>query len=130
MNMIRVRNFAGAILVSALLSGCMTMQAINRDVAKTNEVATTAAEGYMSRAVPETPVRGPIVTDAPFVDTRPVPVAPKYPVVFQKALQFQEPIGVPVQVLARRIEDLTGIRVTYQSELVDFVAADPAASAI
>lgn len=126
----RIRNVTVTVVVSALLSACTTMQAINRDVAKSNEITAATAEGYMSRPVPDAPVRGPIVTDAPFVDVRPVPVAPKYPAVFQKVLQFQEPVGVPVQVLARRIEDLTGIRVTYQSELVDFGAADPAAAAV
>lgn len=123
--MMRRYALAGAVLA---LSGCTTMQQVTTDVREDNQAALLRAETALQRG-PITPVRGPVVTDLPYVDVRPVPAKQAYPLVFQRDVRFEEPVGVSIQVLAQRIEALTGLRVTYQAELVSQAEAAPPAAA-
>lgn len=116
---------AGAVLA---LGGCTTMQQVTTDVREDNQAALLRAETALQRG-PITPVRGPVVTDLPYVDVRAVPAKQAYPLVFQRDVRFEEPVGVSIQVLTQRIEALTGLRVTYQSELVAQVESAPQAAA-
>lgn len=117
-----------AVAAAVTMTGCMSMQEITRDVNQANDSALQRAEGALAPRQ-HTAVRGPIITDAPYVDTRPVPVQPRFPLIFQREVTFAEPVGVPIQVLAQRIEQLTGMRVTYQSELVSEAAQQVSATA-
>jgi type IVB pilus formation R64 PilN family outer membrane protein len=87
------------------------------------EDATTA----LNRAQVVQPVRGPVVQDVPYVDVRPVPKRDTLPLIFQREVTFNEPIGVPFQVLAQRIQAQTGVSVTYQAELLETSEAAGAA---
>jgi type IVB pilus formation R64 PilN family outer membrane protein len=76
------------------------------------------ASTALDRAQLVQPVRGPVVQDVPYVDVRPVPKRDTLPLIFQREVTFNEPIGVPFQVLAQRIQAQTGVAVTYQAELL------------
>lgn len=118
-----MRTFKLTLCVAAAVAlvGCSTMQEIREDARTTHEDAVDSASSLMAgRASRGTgPVQGPVVTDIPFVDVNPVPIATRYPLVFNRIVMFNEPIGVPLPTLAQRVRDLTGLTVTYQTEIVD-----------
>lgn len=118
---------AGAVIAS--LAGCSTMADIREGAASTQGQAVAAAEsmlaGRPARSV--TPASGPVVTEGSFVDIRPVPRRAQYPSNFYQTVTFNEPAGLPLQVLAHRVNALTGVRLTYQSELVIGSANNPMA---
>jgi len=120
--MIRSIIFAAA---AAFLAGCASTapQRVTASQASIENDASTA----MNRSQVVQPVRGPVVSDVPYVDVRPVRVHTTLPVAFTRTVRFNEPIGVPIQILAQRIEAQTGVRVTYQAELAE-AAGEPASA--
>lgn len=123
--------FSKAAIVFALVAsvgGCASMNQIHREVSTQNRQVEGELERSLVRPEPAVP-RGPIVTDTPWVNAKPIPVEPTFPLAFQKVVVFREPIGVPIAVLAQRIEGETGIRVSYQSELVSG-GAEPAGAPV
>jgi len=64
-------------------------------------------------------ITGAVVTDVPYVDVRPVQSKPRYPASFRRTVTLNEPLGVAMPVLARRLESMLGIQVEYQAELTD-----------
>lgn len=108
-----------AACIVTVLTGCSTMVEI-RDAAQTaqstaNDGARSAFDGRASRSAG--PVRGPLITDVPFVNTKPVPVVGRYPINFSRVVTLNEPMGIPLSTLAARMQALTGIAVTYQTEV-------------
>lgn len=105
---------------ATLLAGCSTMVQIREDARDAHSQARHEARDLLdaraSRHAPS-PV-GPIISDLPYVDTRSVARAPRYPATFSQHITVNEPMGVPIKVLAQRVLAMTGVRMLYQSELV------------
>lgn len=118
--MMKMKAGALALAIAGTLAGCSTMVEIREGARTTHDSDSRRAEQLLearrAREAP-TPV-GPIVTDTPFVDVRPMGKATRYPPSFRRVLTFNEPAGLPLQVLAQRVEAMTGVRLKYQSELV------------
>lgn len=113
-----------SLLSAALLAvtGCTSVYELHRDAKNQNQATSTVADQLLSQAAPkENAVAGPIITDLPYVDTRPIRTAARYPLTFKQQVTFNEPAGIPIQVLAGRFEALTGIRMMYQAELSEGV---------
>lgn len=109
------------VVVALAASGCTTMVE-TRDMARTgiDEAKDTTESLLASRPSSAAgPVRGAIVTDVPYVDVKPVPVAVRYPLSFGRIMNVNEPIGVPLAMLAQRIREHAGITITYQTEIID-----------
>lgn len=114
------RYTALAVAMFALTACATTAPQRTADLQASTEAEATAA---LNRAQLVNPVRGPVVQDVPYVDVRPVPKRDTLPSIFQRVVTFNEPIGVPFQVLAQRIQAQTGVSVTYQAELLAKVEA-------
>ncbi|HGM5506804.1 TPA: hypothetical protein ACKPYM_000794 [Stenotrophomonas maltophilia] len=107
---------SAAIAQSLLLAGCGTAIEMRREVRTKHEVATTQVESLLQsqrRQMERASASG--ISDRPYVDVNPVRRTAEQPPVFSTEVVFN---GVPLQVLAQRIEATTGIRISYQSELL------------
>lgn len=109
---------ATALIVA--LAGCSTMNEIRSDARNTQGQAEANANAqFAGRAARHgLPVNGAIITDTPYVDARPMRRAARYPSTFNRTIVVNEPMGVPIQVLAQRVQAMTGVQMLYQSELV------------
>lgn len=106
-------------MAACLSAGCSTMMEIRSEAAKGHEDADARARALLgAREAQVKPVTGPVVTDLPYVDARPIRRSESYPQSFYRQVTVNEAIGVPMQVLAKRLEGLLGVRVMYQSELL------------
>lgn len=116
------KRLALAVTVAALvaLAGCTTMQDVKRSAESGNTAADSAAQALLDGRISKLgiPARGPVVTDVPFVDVTPVPVRERLPLAFSRMVTFNEPAGIPMNVLAARIQAVTGLVVSYQPELL------------
>lgn len=117
--MIRAKTLLSALCLT-LLAGCSTMMDIRNDARDAQSQARNEArELLQARAAKQPgPAIGPVITTMPYVDTRPTPRPPQYPVAFSRQVTVNEPMGVPIRVLAQRVQAMTGVRMLYQSELV------------
>lgn len=114
-----LKNAVLAAAIVAVVGGCTTMVETRRAAGRDARMLEATAHN-MRDARPASqaqPVTGPIITDAPYVDARPMPRATRYPVAFQRQVVMNEPMGVSLHTLAQRVEALSGVRVYYQSEL-------------
>ena len=112
---------ASALLIALLVAGCSTMVDIRTDARETSDSADGQAASLMATRPSQMAgaVRGPVVTDMPFVDVNPVPTTARYPIQFNRMVMFNEPIGVPLATLAQRVREETGVQISYQTEIVD-----------
>lgn len=114
-------NFKPFVLTAAiaLLVGCSTMTEIRSDARDSQQATHDVAQGYLDSRPARIlgPSTGPVVTDLPYVDARPMARAPRYPASFSRQVTVNEPMGVPISVMAQRVFAMTGVRVTYQSEI-------------
>jgi len=69
-------------------------------------------------------ITGAVVTDVPYVDVNPVPSRPRYPLNFRRNVTLNEPLGVAMPVLARRIESMLSVNVEYQAEVTSALKED------
>jgi len=114
-----IRHACVALAGAALLAGCSTMVDIRQGAqdaqAEAKDSARTMLHGRPAKA--SIPVRGPLVTDVPFVNTTPVPVVGRYPINFSRVVVLNEPHGVPLSLLASRVQAVSGITISYQAEV-------------
>lgn len=119
--MLKVSKILLSVACATVLAGCSTMQEVHSDALDNHSGARIAAEDLMNShaAARGGPVQGPVITDIPFVDVNPVPVEARYPIAFNRIVMFNEPVGVPLNTLAQRLNEMTGLTITYQTEIVD-----------
>lgn len=109
-----------AALAATLLGGCATV-----DVARSVREAETTVAAASTDLLDNQPVRhafreqGAIVTDVPYVDPTPISRTDADPAIFSKVVTLNEPIGLPIQRMMSRIAELTGMRVTYDADIVE-----------
>lgn len=116
------KNFLKGSLCAAIavaLVGCTTMQEIKRDADQTQTSAKDEAEKLLNGRASASgqPVRGPVVTDIPFVNVTPVAATARYPLAFNRVVEFNEPSGIPVSLIASRLQAMTGLAFSFQTEL-------------
>lgn len=100
-----------------LLSGCASMVETRRDARMTTDSAHAEAEAMLRDRYRAQPVVGPIVTDVPYVDVRPVERTTRYPASFNRNVTINELAGVSMLELASRVQQLFGVRMVYEAEL-------------
>lgn len=110
-NVILVGVFAG------LLGGCASMVETRRDARTTTDSAHTAAETMLRERYRAQPVVGPIVTDVPYVDVRPLERTTRYPASFSRNVTVNELAGISMLELAARVQQMFGVRMVYEAEL-------------
>lgn len=105
--------------IAIAIVGCTTMQEIKRDADQTQTSAKTEAESLLNGRASKVgqPVHGPVVTDIPFVNVTPVAATARYPLAFNRVVEFNEPSGIPVSLIASRLQALTGLAFSFQTEL-------------
>ncbi len=120
-----------ALAAVVCIAGCSSMREVRTEAEQAHQSATNAAQSLMDRRVASVgqPVRGPVVTDIPFVNVKPIPKAPSLPVTFNRVVTFAEPVGLPMDALAQRLSEVIGMRVTYQHDLVRAGGEDQTAGA-
>lgn len=104
-----------ALAVSQIVA-CTPLQ-IRQDADRSADRIETEARSLLDGRNAERVATGvaPLISDRPYVDVRPVSRDAQMPSVFQQQMTFN---NVPLQVLSQRVQSMTGIRITYQSELV------------
>lgn len=112
-----LKNTILAGVLVGLLSGCASMVETRRDARDANESAKTAAEALFHDRYRAQPVTGPIVTDVPYVDVRPLERATRYPASFNRTVTINELAGISMLELASRVEQMFGVRMVYEAEL-------------
>lgn len=124
MNGVMRRALWVAVAVTSLgLGGCVSMVETRRSVDQGISTAGVDATGLLGAVPKGAPARGPVITELPYVDVNSVPVKPRLPIVFDRHVTFIEPMGLPIGLLAQRLEAETGVRVSYQAELIEAGAA-------
>lgn len=103
--------------LAVALGGCSTMVDVRDASQSTQQRALHNAEALYAQRHGAVPATGAIITDAPYVDTRAVRKAPRYPASFTRTVTVNEPMGVPMSVLAQRVQAMTGVAVYYQPEM-------------
>lgn len=107
----------GVAIASVLATtGCGTAIGMRKEVRQKHDVSSSQASALLEsqRRQFESPSR-PVISDRPYVDVSPQRRSANTPPVFSTQVTFN---AVPLQVLSQRIEATTGIRITYQSELL------------
>jgi len=103
----------------AALPGCSTMVEVRQGAqdaqALASDNARTLIDGRPAKSAG--PIRGPLITDVPFVNTTPVPVVGRYPINFARVVVLNEPHGTPLSVLASRLSASSGLNIKYQPEV-------------
>lgn len=118
-----------AIAVSTLsLAGCVSMVETRRTADQGITTAGIDANALLETVPKGTPARGAVISELPYVDVNSVPVKPRLPIVFDRHVTFLEPMGLPIGLLAQRLEEETGLRITYQAELIEAGAAQSASA--
>lgn len=110
-----LKPLAIAMAVSQIVA-CTPLQ-IRSDVKQSSDRIEAEASSLMSERE-QRPVQtgvNALISDRPYVDVRPVARLAQQPSVFHQEMTFN---NVPLQVLSQRVQAMTGIRLTYQSELV------------
>jgi len=119
---------AAALLVmtTTTLTGCGLHTVRTSEAAHENADATAQQLIAGRDARRASSITGAVVTDIPYVDVNPVPSRPRYPGSFRRNVTLNEPLGVAMPVLARRIESMLGVNVEYQAEVTDALGDDTA----
>lgn len=112
-----VRNVILAGVLVGVLSGCTSMVETRRDARFTTDSAHAAAEAMLRDRYRAQPVTGPIVTDVPYVDVRPLERSTRYPASFSRNVTINELAGISMLELASRVQQLFGVRMVYEAEL-------------
>lgn len=111
------------------VSGC-TANEIRRDSNKSFTEVDQSAQDLLRNRTGRQPVAGPVVTDAPYVDVNPIPVARRDPLAFARIVNFSSASSdLSLHVFAQRVEAMTGVKVRYQEEL-NVTAPMPGISAV
>lgn len=112
-----LKNTIIAGVLVGLLSGCVSMAETRRDARFTHDSAHSSAEALLRDRYRAQPVTGPIVTDVPYVDVRPLERATRYPASFNRTVTMNELAGISMLELASRVEQMFGVRMVYEAEL-------------
>lgn len=107
-----------AAAMAATLAGCASMAETRSGVQDMQAHARAQAEALYAQRRTAVPATGAIITDAPYVDTRTTRRAVHYPASFSRTVTVNEPMGLPMSVLAQRVQAMTGVTVYYQPEIV------------
>lgn len=101
----------------AVLSGCASMVETRQDARGATSEAHAAAEAMLRERYRAEPVVGPIVTDVPYVDVRPLERSTRYPAAFSRKVTMNELAGISMLELASRVQQMFGVRMVYEAEL-------------
>jgi len=113
------RAIAALVITSTTLTGC-GLKTVRQSAATHEGADATAQHLIAGREVRRaSSITGAVVTDIPYVDVNPVQSRPRYPASFRRNVTLNEPLGVAMPVLARRIESMLGVNVDYQAEVTD-----------
>lgn len=112
-----LKNTILAGVLVGLLSGCVSMTETRRDARSATETAQSSVESLMRDRYRGQPVTGPIVTDIPYVDVRPLERTTRYPASFSRTVTVNELAGISMLELASRVEQMFGVRMVYEAEL-------------
>lgn len=111
--------------VTLALTGCVSGE-IRRDAGRTFTEQDQSAQDLIRNRSARQPVAGPVVTDAPYVDVNPIPVARRDPLAFSRVVNFSSASSdMSLHVFAQRVESMTGVKVRYQEELANVTHAAP-----
>lgn len=118
---------SAAIAHTLLLSGCGTAVGMRKEVRTKHDVASSQAATLLQQQRSQIEAaKRPVISDRPYVDVSPQRRSADVPAVFNTNVTFN---AVPLQVLSQRIEVLTGIRISYQSELLQSANASARSAA-
>jgi len=112
-----LRTAVALIAVPVLVAGCGTTQIRANANNQFEEANRTAEELFDARRANRTPVAGPIVTDAPYVDVTPIRRVEREPIAFSRIVTFNTSGRMPIHTFASRIEAVSGVQVRYQDEI-------------
>jgi len=113
------RAIAALVISTTTLTGC-GLKTVRQSAATHESADATAQQLIAGRdARRATSITGAVVTDIPYVDVNPVQTRPRYPSSFRRNVTLNEPLGVAMPVLARRIEAMLGVNVEYQAEVTE-----------
>lgn len=111
------KNVMLAASMVACLGACQSMVETRRDVRDSNDDALQRVESLLQSRQRTQPVVGPVVTDVPYVDVRPIARGGQYPPTFQRTVTLNESAGVSMLELAARVQTLFGVRMVYEHEI-------------
>lgn len=119
-----------AFSVAVAVCGCAT--GIKKNADQSYDQAKDMAEQLIAASKEaRKPVSGPIITDAPYVDTTPIDKIQREPLVFNRIFSFSTRGAMPLHVFATRVGAMSGLKVRYQPEMIsgnpsDITSVQPA----
>lgn len=112
-------------------SGCTTVQVhetFEKDYGTASDTTQTFLQQIEARKTVPQPI-GPIITDRPWVATKPIPVSNDLPAVFTKKVTINEPFPSPIEQVLGKMAKISGLAMAFESDIVDAGSKQAAAAA-
>lgn len=117
----RIRNLALSIAALLGTTACTTIdvhETVDRDYQAISTQADSLIQSMETRKNTPQPI-GPIVTDRPWVATKPIPISNPLPSVFAKQATINEPFPSPIEQVLGKMTKISGMAMTFENDIVD-----------
>jgi len=117
----RIRNLALAIAALLGTTACTTIdvqETVERDYKNASAQVDSLMRSVETRKTAPQPV-GPIITERPWVSTKPIPINNHLPSAFDKKVTINEPFPSPIEQVLGKMAKISGMAMAFENDIVD-----------